>query len=213
MSGPIRPSIADVLTCLRTLKSQLPPCKVWFSTWETDVSLDEIRKEVDVLIVKPEPTAVPDALTREAGYFPGPCKGYNVRIFKMFCGIENIFASATCKNSDIVIRIRSDVMVKFDGDHLKEMLEAAKNGYVVRQRKTSMCAFDDWFGISTFANMKNVWCFGSMREFEKHMNASWNAEKMVKRKVQQHGIPIIGLDESRIDFYTLREGGEHVRWD
>ena len=213
ISGPIRPSIADVLTCLRPLKSQLPPCKIWFSTWETDVSLDELRKEVDVLIVKPEPTIVPDALTREAGYFPEPCKGQNARIFKMFCGIEHIFASATCDNNDIVIRTRSDVVAKFDTNYLTEMLEAARSGYVVRRRKTSRCAFDDWFGISTFANMKNVWCFRDMRAFEKHMNTSWNAEDMVKRKVDEHKIPIVGLEESRIDFYILREGSEQLRWD
>jgi hypothetical protein len=207
ISGPIRPSLNDVLTCVRTIKSQLPPCKVWFSTWSTQISLDELRAEVDVLIVIPEPTVIPATTTLEGRDYPHLTTGVNARIYKMFSGIENIFTVAPCSPDDIVIRFRSDMLANFTPGFLNKLLEAAKYGYVVRKRaETSVCDFDDCFAISTYKNMKNVWCFRTLGEFEDHMSHSHNAEHMVKRKVLQHSIPILYLDETKIDFCLLRAG-------
>jgi len=206
ISGPIRPSLNDVLMCVRTIKSQLPPCKVWFSTWSTQISLDELRAEVDVLIVNPEPTVVPASTTIEGRAYPQTTTGVNARIYKMFSGIEKIFAVAPCSPDEIVIRVRSDMLANFAPGYLDKLLEAAKHGYVVRKRVTSTCDFDDWFAISTYKNMKNVWCFRTLSEFEDHMTNSHNAEDMVKRKVLQHSLRILYLDETQIDFCLLRAG-------
>jgi len=208
ISGPIRPSLNDVLTCVRTIKSQLPSCKVWFSTWSTQISLDELRAEVDVLIVNPEPTVIPATTTLEGRTFPQTTTGVNARIYKLFSGIENIFAVAPCSSDEIVFRVRSDMLANFAPGYLDKLLEAAKHGYVVRKRVTSTCDFDDWFAISTYKNMKNVWCFRNLGEFEHHMSKSHNAEDMVKRKVLQHSLPIVYLDETQIDFCLLRAGSK-----
>jgi len=207
ISGPIRPSMNDVLLCVRTLKAQLPPCKLWFSTWETNDSLDTLRAEVDTLIVNPEPVFRSKAKTFEARAYPNTTDGMTARTFKMFVGVENIFKVAQCAQDDIVIRFRSDLLARFAPGYLQQLIEGGKYGYVTRRRKTSVVGFDDWFGISTYANMRTVWCHGSLQEFEENMNASHNAEDMVKRRVEKHGLRILQIDEKKIDFALCRPDG------
>jgi hypothetical protein len=207
ISGPIRPTMNDVLLCLRTLKAQLPPCKIWFSTWETSQSLDILRAEVDVLIVNPEPTFIPGAkLLQQLIGYPTRTSVIAHGIFRMFVGVENIFKVAQCAPDDIVIRFRSDLLAKFSPGCLESLIEGGKLGcYVARMRESSLVWFDDWFGIATYANMRNVWCHGSYQEFEENMNAAvYSAEEMVKRRVKKHGIPILHINEKYIDFTLCR---------
>ena len=215
ISGPIRPSMNDVLLCLRTLKAQLPPCKIWFSTWETSESLDTLRAEVDELIVSPEPTFIPGAKLLQQ------LIGYQTRssviahgIFRMFVGVENIFKVAQCAEDDIVIRFRSDLLATFSPGCLQGLIEGGKHGYyVVRPRESSHVWFDDWFGIATYANMRKVWCHGSLQEFEENMNAAvYNAEEMLKRRVKKHGLPILPINEKYIDFALCRANNGRERY-
>lgn len=212
ISGPIRPSLDLVMMCLRTLKSQLPPCKIWFSTWETGQSLDILRAEVDVLIVNPEPIFRSKAKTFE-GAFPNAQNGMTANTFKMFVGIENIFKVAQCADDDIVIRFRSDLLANFTPGCLDNLIEGGKYGYVTRRRVTSLVGFDDWFAITTYANMKKVWCHGSLQEFEENMNSSQNPEGMVKRRVEKHGLRVLQIDEKCIDFAICRSLNGRYRLD
>lgn len=212
ISGPIRPSLDLVMMCLRTLKSQLPPCKIWFSTWETGQSLDILRAEVDVLIVNPEPIFRSKAKTFE-GAFPNAQNGMTANTFKMFVGIENIFKVAQCADDDIVIRFRSDLLANFTPGCLENLIEGGKYGYVTRRRVTSLVGFDDWFAITTYANMKKVWCHGSLQEFEENMNSSQNPEGMVKRRVEKHGLRVLQIDEKCIDFAICRSLNGRYRLD
>lgn len=214
ISGPIRPSLNDIMVCLRTLKAQLPPCKIWFSTWETSESLDTLRAEVDVLIVNPEPIFRSKAKTFEARPYPNSANGFNCRTFKMFVGVENIFKVAQCAPDDIVIRFRSDLLANFASGYLSQLIEGGKHGYVTRRRRTSIVGFDDWFGIATYTNMRNVWCHpGGLPEFEENMNASHNAEDMVKRRAEKHGLHILQIDEKQIDFALCRANNGRYRLD
>jgi len=201
----------DVLLCVRTLKAQLPPCKIWFSTWETSESLDTLRAEVDELIVNREPIFRSKAKTFEGRAFPNSQNGMTARTFKMFVGVENIFKVAQCAPNDIVIRFRSDLLAKFNPGYLQQLIEGGKHGYVTRRRKTSIVGFDDWFGIATYTNMMNVWCHRG--GFEENMNASYNAEDMVKRRAEKHGLQILQIDESKIDFALCRANNRRERLD
>jgi hypothetical protein len=213
ISGPIRPSLNLVIFCLRTLKSQLPPCKIWFSTWETGEPLNVLRAEVDVLIVNPEPMFMSKAKTFEARAYPNTTDGSSARTFKMFVGIENIFKVAQCADDDIVIRVRSDLLAKFTPGYLQHFIEGGKYGYVTRRRVSSLVGFDDWFAITTYANMKKVWCHGSLQEFEENMNSSHNPEDMVKRRVEKHGLRVLQIDERCIDFAICRSLNGRYRLD
>jgi hypothetical protein len=214
ISGPIRPSLNDVLLCIRTLKSQLPPCKIWFSTWETSEPLDLLRAEVDTLIVNREPIFLSKAKTWEARAYPNTTDGVTARTFKMFVGIENIFKVAQCAPDDIVIRFRSDLLANFAPGYLQQLIEAGSNGYVTRKRKTSVVEFDDWFAVTTYTNMRNVWChYGGIQDFEDNMNRSHNAEDMVKRRAEKHGLHILQIDEKQIDFALCRANNERYRLD
>ena len=214
ISGPIRPSMNDVLLCLRTLKSQLPPCKIWFSTWETSESLDTLRAEVDELIVNREPIFRSKAKTWEARAYPNTPDGFNSRTFKMFVGVENIFKVAQCAPDDIVIRFRSDLLANFSPGYLQQLIEGGKHGYVTRRRKTSLVDFDDWFAVAKYSDMRNVWChYGGLQDFEENMNNSHTAEDMVKRRAEKHGLRIFQIDEKRIDFALCRAQNGRYRLD
>jgi hypothetical protein len=203
MSGPIRPSVAEVLLSVRTLKSQLPPSKIWLSTWETTEPLDELRSEVDVLLVNPEPRGAESfgGRTRQMRELPNETKGWAANVFKMFTGVENIFRIASCANNDIVIRVRTDVFFTCDPEYLPSLLEAAKTSYVARSDKC-----DDWFGIGTYAAIKNIWCWRDLAELETTMNRSWNTENIIYNKALLHAIPVLKMDPSKIDICILRAG-------
>lgn len=131
----------------------------------------------------------------------------------MFVGIENIFRVAQCATDDIVIRFRSDLLAKFNPGYLQQLIEGGKHGYVTRRRKTSVINLDDWFGITTYTNMKNVWCYRNLAEFEENMNASHNAEDMVKRRVEKHGLRLLQIDETKVDFAICRSPNDRYRLD
>ena len=132
----------------------------------------------------------------------------------MFVGIEKIFKVAQCAHDDIVIRFRSDLLANFNPGYLQQLIEGGKHGYVTRRRKTSVVDFDDWFGIATYNNMMNVWCHrGGLPEFEENMNASHNAEDMVKRRAEKHGLRILQIDEKKIDFALCRVNNGRERLD
>ena len=201
MSGPLRPTAEDVLVALRTLKAALPPCKVWLSTW-TDVP-DTLRAEVDVVIVNPEPVVTTRARTRQMRKDPSSIAVLLDGLVKMIKGVEHILKVADCAPDDLVIRIRTDMHTTFSPGYLAELLEAAKRSYVVRKRTSSGIGFDDWFGITTFANMKQVWSFPDL---DASMKEAWNGEDLIYRKVKNR-IPITFIQEDKINCYILRPGG------
>ena len=204
VSGPVRPSVQDTLRCLRTLRVQLPPCKVWFSTWETDLPLDDIRAEVDVLIVNREPQDVISFFkgrTRQIRELPHLEAGWVPSIYRMYVGIENIFRVASCDPNDIVIRTRTDLLVNTTPEYMLQLIDRAKHEYV------SIGPCRDWFGISTYTTMKAVWLFPTLRALEEHMNASWNAEEMVFRRVGMSGVPLHIVDGAQVDICILRANG------
>jgi hypothetical protein len=166
-----------------------------------------------MLIVNPEPVFRSKAKTFEARAYPNTPDGFNSRTFKMFVGVENIFKVADCAPDDIVIRFRSDLLATFTPGYLEQFIEGGKYGYVTRKRVTSLVGFDDWFAISTYTNMRNVWCHGSFQEFEDNMNASHNAEDMVKRRAEKHGLRILQIDEKKIDFALCRPENGRYRLD
>jgi len=153
------------------------------------------------------------AKTVESRAYPNTADGSTARTFKMFAGVENIFAVAQCAPDDIIIRTRSDLLANFSPGYLQELLEAGKHGYVTRRRTTSVIMFDDWFAITTYSNMKNVWCYSNLAEFEENMNASHNAEDMVKRKAEKHRLRILQINEKKIDFALCRADNGRYKLD
>ena len=200
MSGPLRPTAWGVLFGLRRLKAALPPCKVWLCTW-SDVPYT-LRSEVDVVIVKPEPVVTTMSRTWQMRIYPESITLLD-GLVKMIKGVEHIIEVADCAPDDLVIRIRTDMHATFSPGYLAELLEAGKTSYVVRNRTSSGIGFDDWFGITTFANMKRVWSFPDL---DASINEAWNGEDLIYRKVKDQ-IPITFIREDKINCYILRSGG------
>jgi len=175
---------------------------VWFSTWKTDLPLDELRSEVDALIIVPEPTNVDTffkARTQQMRQLPNETRGWASNVYKMFVGVEEIFKIAPLANDDIVIRARADVFFKCDPNHLQELLERAKTCYVSRSDRC-----DDWFGIGTYATIKNIWCWRNLTELETMMNKSWNTENVIYNKAVMYNIPIVKMDPTKVDICIMR---------
>jgi hypothetical protein len=221
VSGPIRPSVADVLNVIRTFRSRVGECKVWVSTWETDEPLNELAAEVDKLIISPQPKT--DHLIRRtlqgATYIDNESrpdiytwlKNSHIGSFLSVQGITKLFDIGECMDDDIVIRLRSDALFLVDPSSIHEMI-ANPEYYHVIDRKGSDVHFDEWFGLSTYANMKKVWSFTSIEDHEYRMSISFSGEDFIKRSVEKHGIPIKYIDETKLDICLLRPNGVRARY-
>jgi hypothetical protein len=222
LSGPIRPSAAEVLQVIRTFRSCIDDCKIWVSTWETTEPLDEIAAEVDRLIVSPQPQTdhlrakTTQAVDAERYKISKPniynwCKNAHVGTFLSVQGMTKFFEVGECSDTDIVIRLRSDVLFPIDPEHARSMI-ANPEYYHVIDRSGSGVHFDEWFGLSSYANMKKVWSFTTTADFESELSRSFNGEEFIRRCVERHNIPIKYIDETKIDISLLRPGGVRVRY-
>lgn len=207
MSGPIRPSENAVLEVIQTLRSQFPTCVIFLSTWASQRA-DHVKSAVDFYIESPEPRNedIDNIVTertrqqRELG-LSDETPGCKYAMYKMIYGVENLckYASPYIQDSEIVMRIRTDSIFRFSPNYLQTILSHATNSYIARKGDGF-----DWFCITTFANMKRIWCFSSLKEYNVSAFMSWNPEDMIRRRVD---IPIYYIDPSKVEYYILRENG------
>jgi len=207
MSGPIRPSEDAVLEVIQSLRRQFPDCVVFFSTWATS-SASRVKGLVDYYSESPEPRKEDiDRLVtertrqqRELG-LSDETPGCKYALYKMLRGVENVckLASPYVQDSDIVMRIRTDSMFLFSPGYMDTLLPHATHSYIARKGDGF-----DWFCLTTFANMKRIWCFSSLHEYNNSVYRSFNPEDVIQRRVH---IPIVYLDPSQSEYYILRENG------
>jgi hypothetical protein len=222
VSGPIRPSVADVIHVIRTFRSRAGECKVWVSTWETSEPLDELAAEVDKLIVSPQPkTDHLTAKTRQGAKYTEHedrpavytwLMNAHIGSFLSVQGITKLFELGECADDDVVIRLRSDAVFLADPSHIQDMIATPEYYHALERDVNGDKHFDEWFGLSTYANMKKVWSFTTLEEHEFRLSISFNGEDFIRSSVLKHGIPIKYIDETKVDTYLLRPGGVHARY-
>ena len=207
MSGPIRPSEEAVLEVIQTLRRQLQDCVIFLSTWESP-NVSRIKDAVDYYFESPEPRNedIANVVTertrqqRELG-LSDETPGCKYALYKMLYGVENVCKLATpyIEDTDIVMRIRTDSVFLFSPGYVETLLSHANNSYIARKGDGF-----DWFCITTFANLKRIWCFSSLKEYNNSVYKSWNPEEVIQRRVH---IPIVYLDPSMSEYYIIRENG------
>jgi hypothetical protein len=195
---------------------------VWVSTWETSEPLDELASEVDKLIVSAQPAT--DHLTaraiQSATYIEHSdrpdlynwLKKANIGSFLSVQGITKLFELGECADDDIVIRLRIDALFLVDPTHIHEMIASPEYYHVIQREVMGRRLFDEWFGLSTYKNMKKVWSFTTLDEHESLLSISFNGEDFIKRSVEKHDIPIKYIDETKIDICLIRANGVRVRY-
>lgn len=202
MSGPIRPSEDTVIEVIDTLRKQIPDSRIFLATWSES---DAVRAKVDVYQAFPEPSndeilRVVTGKTRQHRELNLP-DSWTIGSYKMFRGVQQVcdLARAFVADSDTVIRIRTDCIIQFEPEYLRELLTSNRDDYVAKHGDGF-----DWFAITRFSNLLHTWSLRTLDEYNREIEMAWNPEDLVRMRVP---VPIRFLDPSRIDVYILREGG------
>jgi hypothetical protein len=163
---------------------------------------------VDIFQAVPEPTAA-EILQRVTGRtrqqrelnLPDSLPGGIVSVYKMMLGVQNVcsLAAPYIRNTDKVIRIRTDSMFVFEPSYLTEMLAVSPDEYIAKKGDGF-----DWIAITSFSNLLKTWCFSSIAEYNREIELSWNPENLIARRVR---VPVRFLDPSKVDMYIVRENG------
>lgn len=199
MSGPIRPSVADVVDTIRHLKSQLPNSRVYLCTWKGQLT-DEIRKEVTEAWEIEDPG---DDVIRTLQFQEVP-HVVSRTVYRMVYGVQSVCekVQSFVEDTDIVIRTRTDCTFEYKDNYLQELLDKARTHYVVRNRQSSGVGFDDWYAISTLRALKDAWTF---ENYKSSVESAWNPEDLIRKNVKA---PVHLMDESRVlECYIRRENG------
>lgn len=205
MSGPIRPSEDDVIHVIQTMRLQIPNSRIFLSTWTHS---DKIKECVDYYQVVTEPTneeitSIVSSRTIQQTQLglSDETAGCKFSTYRMFYGVQKVceLAQPYIQDTDRVIRIRTDSMFLFDPKYLSILLSSDLGSYITR----SGDGFD-WFAITSFSILKQVWCFKNIDEYNTSIAMSWNPENAVARRIN---VPIQYLDKSKVEYYILRENG------
>lgn len=216
MSGPIRPNMNQVIFNLKELKKNIDDSRVFFSTWgeKNENTFIELNKYVDYLFVNNEPSD-DFILERTRSTIPNGDKTIqyrqlnlppNVNIFRMFLGKKYIFDFVEKNNilqpNDLCVRTRTDILIIFKKDSdcfLKNMDISDK--YYTNYWGGSGVGITDWFAISSYKNIKNIWYYPSLDELnseylKKYNNDvynSWNPESIIKNNIIKNNLKILDI--------------------
>lgn len=205
MSGPIRPSESAVVEVIESIRSQFPGCQIFLSTW-TDSEL--VRSKVDHYQAIPEPAdrdilhSVHSRTIQQLELkLSDNTPGCALSLYKMMFGVQNVCALAQphIRDTDKVVRIRTDSMFIFEPAYLAELLASGDDDYIAKKGDGF-----DWIAITSFATLKKTWCFQDIKEYNQEVNLSWNPENLVARRIP---VPVRFLDANRVDMYILRKNG------
>lgn len=204
MTGPVRPSCDSLLGVIESLRYQFPTSVISLLTWTTPHSL-RLRDVVDHFFETSEPedreiSRQISARTIQQRQLGLP-EGTKHSLYKMMYGVQCICQAVApyVRDDDIVLRIRTDSMLLIEPDYVTQLMSQAPTFYISRYGDGF-----DWFGLTTFQTLKQVWCFSSLSDYSEHVFRSWNPEELVRRRIH---VPIIYFDQSRTEYYLLRENG------
>lgn len=208
MTGPIRPTEEDVIYNIKKLRSQLNNSKVYLLTWRGQLT-EKIRSHVDCSFEISEPSDQfiykhVTERTKQQKQLKNEIECWTLSIYKMIHGVQMLCELSDCKDDDTIIRIRTDSIFSFKDGYLQHLVDTVGNTYTVRNRKIGGYEFDDWFAITKFINLRDVW---TILDYNQTVAASWNAEGIINSQVKKYNIPIRFFDSSVVDCYIIRENG------
>ena len=122
---------------------------------------------------------------------------WTLGIYKMFFGttylIKYINENNLIDDNDIVMRIRLDCIFELkEWDKLLKSVERNPNKYYVNYVKGCM-DYSDWYGISIYKNIKNIWNFHNIDFLNNIVKQSFNGEMVVKNMTLLHNIESVNI--------------------
>tara|TARA_B100001769_G_C22108408_1_gene599105 strand:+ start:1262 stop:1990 length:729 start_codon:yes stop_codon:yes gene_type:complete len=207
-SGPIRPNIKCVQFVLNNYKKQFENynIKTYLSTWNNNInSYEELNKLFDYVVINDEPSDeyIYNNLTektiqqQQLHNTKNQIDNWTLGIYKMFFGttylIKYINENNLIDDNDIVMRIRLDCIFELkEWDKLLKSVERNPNKYYVNYVKGCM-DYSDWYGISIYKNIKNIWNFHNIDFLNNIVKKSFNGEMVVKNMTLLHNIESVNI--------------------
>ena len=207
-SGPIRPNIECVQFVLNNYKKQFENynIKTYLSTWNNNInSYEELNKLFDYVVINDEPSDeyIYNNLTektiqqQQLHNTKNQIDSWTLGIYKMFFGttylIKYINENNLIDDNDIAMRIRLDCIFELkEWDKLLKSVEINPNKYYVNYVKGCM-DYSDWYGISIYKNIKNIWNLHNIDFLNNIVKQSFNCEMVVKNMTLLHNIESVNI--------------------
>ena len=207
-SGPIRPNIECVQFVLNNYKKQFENynIKTYLSAWNNNInSYEELNKLFDYVVINDEPSDeyIYNNLTEKTRQqqqlhnTKNQIDSWTLGIYKMFFGttylIKYINENNLIDDNDIAMRIRLDCIFELkEWDKLLKSVERDPNKYYVNYVKGCM-DYSDWYGISIYKNIKNIWNLHNIDFLNNIVKQSFNCEMVVKNMTLLHNIESVNI--------------------
>lgn len=208
-SGPIRPNIECVKYVYNKYNTQFKEFDnlniiTYLSTWKTDnISEEELKMLFEHVVIEDEASneyiysiiterTIQQRQNRDL-------ESWTLGLYKQFQGIKNLIKYINNKNliqnNEIVLRIRLDMVFEVDKIIWEQMfntLHVRSNIYYVNFL-TGCGNYSDWFGVTTYENLKKIWYFNGLHEFNTYIKNSYNVEYIVKNRATANKIISINI--------------------
>ena len=180
--------------------------KTYLSTWNNNInSYEELNKLFDYVVINDEPSDeyIYNNLTektiqqQQLHNTKNQIDNWTLGIYKMFFGttylIKYINENNLIDDNDIAMRIRLDCIFELkEWDKLLKSVERNPNKYYVNYVKGCM-DYSDWYGISIYKNIKNIWNFHNIDFLNNIVKQSFNGEMIVKNMTLLHNIESVNI--------------------
>lgn len=210
ISGPIRPSMVSVQKVILAARAAFPSAIVSLCTWKTGLDTSALRAEVDDYIEVDEPDMAivrPQITVRTQTDDRPDCApaGWPWLNWRMMHGVNVLCEKVAPADEDILVRIRTDCVIRFDESELSRCLEQASRGaYVTWFAKMSGVMFTDWFAIASYGQFKKGWRLESIADYARMIENRYNPEDSIKTRLLQANVPLVALDMSKVDCFLYR---------
>lgn len=197
MTGPLRPNMDFIVTNIATMKSLFGNVVTHILYWETGPEDEaKLRTLFDYVYPIQEPTDA-EIYAKITGRFGQQSaiktiEHWTLSWYKLFYGIRTLIDASTIDDTDVVIRVRTDLhMDRFDSSVLKYI---HPNTYYFCPRINGGNACD-WFGIARYATFKKIWYFETDTVYNEVIPKSWNAELLLKDMARTAAIHVFDINQ------------------
>tara|TARA_B110000114_G_scaffold54583_1_gene58094 strand:+ start:127 stop:792 length:666 start_codon:yes stop_codon:yes gene_type:complete len=180
--------------------------KTYLSTWNNNInSYEELNKLFDYVVINDEPSDeyIYNNLTektiqqQQLHNTKNQVDYWTLGLYKMFFGttylIKYINENNLIDDNDIAMRIRLDCIFELkEWDKLLKSVERDPNKYYVNYVKGCM-DYSDWYGISIYKNIKNIWNLHNIDFLNNIVKQSFNCEMVVKNMTLLHNIESVNI--------------------
>jgi len=198
MTGPIRPSLEFVIDNIQSIKILFGNVVTHLLYWKTNNTDDEIqlKKYFDHVypVSEPPDDEIYEKITCRSGQqrHHKTLEHWTLSMYRMFYGIRKLIQASKIDNSDIIIRVRTDLHFDIVKNITNILKNIQQNAYYFCPRANGGNACD-WFSISDFQTFKSVWYFKNDSTYNEAISNAWNAELLLVDNAKNYDIKMIDI--------------------